>query len=156
MPGFTIAPGLVRPSGRGWVRLASADYRDKPMLDLGFLSTDADIAAVVRCIEFCRELGHQKAFAEITTGELIPGKKLSKAEIANFARDCATSYYHPVGTCKMGTDRMAVVDPRLRVYGVEGLRVCDSSIMPTITTGNTNAPSQMIGAKAAQFILADA
>ena len=156
VPSFTIAPGVVRPSGRGWVRLASADYRDKPLLNSGFLSTSADLEAAVRCIEICRELGHQKAFAEITTGELIPGVKMTRDEIAHFARDCATSYYHPVGTCKMGTDSLAVVDPQLRVYGVEGLRVCDSSIMPTITTGNTNAPSQMIGAKAAQMILAAA
>lgn len=156
VPGFTIAPGLVRPSGRGWVRLASADYRDKPLIDSGFLSTEADLTATMRCIELCQELGRQKAFTEISSGELIPGRKLSTADLADFARNSATSYFHPVGTCKMGIDALAVVDPQLRVHGAEGLRVCDSSIMPTITTGNTNAPSQMIGAKAAQLILAAA
>lgn len=151
---FTIAPGLVRPSSRGTVKLASADWRANPLLDSGFLSTDADLQATVRCIEHCRELGRQKAFAEISDGELVPGKTLTTAELADFARNSATSYFHPVGTCKMGTDVLAVVDPTLRVHGVEGLRVCDSSVMPTIVTGNTNAASQVIGAKAAKMILA--
>ena len=153
---FTIAPGLVRPSSRGWMKLASADWRHKPVLDSGFLSTDADLAACMECIELCRELGHQPAFDDICSEELIPGKKLAPADLANFARDSATSYYHPVGTCKMGVDTLAVVDPELRVHGIDRLRVCDSSVMPTITTGNTNAPSQMIGARAAALILAAA
>jgi len=153
---FTIAPGLVKPSSRGSVRLADADWRTKPLVDSGFLSTDADLAATLRCIEHCRELGRQPAFAEISDGELVPGKALSPAELADFARNSATSYFHPVGTCKMGTDGMAVVGPTLHVHGIEGLRICDSSVMPTIITGNTNAPSQMIGAKAARMILAAA
>lgn len=153
---FTIAPGLVRPPSRGTVKLASADWRANPLIDSGFLSTDADLAAAIRCIVHCRELGRQKAFAEITDGELVPGKTLTAAELADFARNSTTSYFHPVGTCKMGTDALAVVDPELRVHGIEGLRVCDSSVMPTIITGNTNAPSQMIGARAARMILASA
>ena len=153
---FTIAPGLVRPSSRGTVKLAGADWRANPLLDSGFLSTDADLAATIRCIEHCRELGRQKAFAEISDGELVPGKPLTAAELSDFARNSTTSYFHPVGTCKMGTDALAVVDPSLRVHGVTGLRVCDSSVMPTIVTGNTNAASQMIGAKAARMILASA
>ena len=151
---FTIAPGLVRPSSRGTVKLAGTDWRTNPLLDSGFLSTDADLQATIRCIEHCRELGRQKAFAAISDGELVPGKALTAAELADFARNSTTSYFHPVGTCKMGTDAMAVVDPTLHVHGVEGLRVCDSSVMPTIVTGNTNAASQVIGAKAARMILA--
>ena len=151
---FTIAPGLVRPSSRGLVKLASGDWRADPLLDSGFLSTDADVLATVRCIGHCRELGRQKAFADITEGEIVPGKALTAAELVEFARNSATSYFHPVGTCKMGTDALAVVDPTLRVHGIQGLRVCDSSVMPTIVTGNTNAASQMIGAKAARIILA--
>ncbi len=153
---FTIAPGLVRPSSRGTVKLASADWRANPLLDSGFLSTDADLAATIRCIEHCRELGRQKAFAEISSGELVPGRTLTAAELADFARNSATSYFHPVGTCKMGNDPLAVVDPTLRVHGIKGLRVCDSSVMPTIVTGNTNAASQMIGAKAVRLILTSA
>ena len=153
---FTIAPGLVRPSSRGTVKLASADHRANPLLDSGFLSTDADLAATLRCIEHCRELGRQKAFADITDGELVPGKAMTPAELADFARNSTTSYFHPVGTCKMGTDARAVVDPTLRVHGMQGLRVCDSSVMPNIVTGNTNAASQMIGLKAARTILASA
>lgn len=151
--GFTITPGLVRPTGRGYVRLASGDWRDNPLLDSGFLSTEADLDAAVACIEHCLELSKQDAFTKISK-QVIPGRALSKAELVDFARDSTTSYYHPVGTCKMGTDAMAVVDPSLRVHGILGLRVCDSAIMPTITTGNTNAPSQAIGAKAAQIIIA--
>lgn len=153
---FTIAPGLVRPSSRGTVKLASADWRANPLLDSGFLSTDADLAATIRCIEHCRELGRQRAFADISSGELVPGKTLTAAELADFARNATTSYFHPVGTCKMGTDAFAVVDPTLRVHGIKGLRVCDSSVMPTIVTRNTNAASQMIGAKAVRLILASA
>lgn len=151
---FTIAPGLVRPSGRGSVKLASSNHRDMPRLDSGFLSTDADLEATMRCIELCREMGRQKAFRAISDGEAIPGRPLDRKQLADFARNSATSYFHPVGTCKMGTDDEAVVDPTLKVRGIEGLRVCDSSIMPSITTGNTNAPSQMIGEKAARMILA--
>jgi choline dehydrogenase len=151
---FTIAPGLVRPTSRGTVKLASADWRANPLLDSGFLSTEADLEATVRCIAHCRELGQQKAFAEISDGELVPGRTLTRKELHDFARNAATSYFHPVGTCKMGIDALAVVDPVLRVHGTAGLRVCDSAVMPTITTGNTNAPSQMIGAKAARMILA--
>ena len=153
---FTIAPGLVRPTSRGTVRLASADWRANPLIDSGFLSTDADLAATIRCIEHCRELGRQKAFTEISSGELVPGKALTTTELADFARNSTTSYFHPVGTCKMGIDALAVVDPTLRVHGIKGLRVCDSSVMPTIVTGNTNAASQMIGAKAVRLILASA
>ncbi len=151
---FTISPALVRPSSRGRLKLASADWRDQALLDAGFLSTDQDLRATVRCIEMCRELGHQAGYDAVRQAELAPGRALSKAELADFARNAAISFGHPVGTCKMGVDDMAVVDPQLRVRGVEGLRVCDSSIMPTIITGPTNAATQMIAAKAAQMILA--
>jgi choline dehydrogenase len=120
---FTIAPGLVRPSSRGTVKLASADWRANPLLDAGFLSTDADLAATIRCIEHCRELGRQKAFAKISSGELVSGKALTATELADFARNSTTSYFHPVGTCKMGTDTLAVVDPTLRPRDQEPARV---------------------------------
>jgi choline dehydrogenase len=150
---FTISPALVRPSSRGSLRLASANWRDSAILEAGFLSTDEDLAATVRCIEMCRELGHQAAYDGIRAAELVPGKKLTLAQCQDFARRATISFGHPVGTCKMGTDALAVVDPQLRVRGIHGLRVCDSSIMPRIITGPTNAPSQMIASKAAQLIL---
>lgn len=150
---FTISPALVRPTSRGSLRLASADWQDPGILDAGYLSADADLAATVRCIDLCRELGHQRSYDGIRAAELVPGKKLTRKEAREFARRAAISFGHPVGTCKMGTDALAVVDPELRVHGVQGLRVCDSSIMPRITSGPTNAPTQMIASKAAQMIL---
>ena len=151
---FTIAPALVRPSSRGSLKLTSADWRDKAVLNAGFLSTEHDLNTTMRCIEMCRELGHQEAFDGIRAEELVPGKTPTKAELAGFARNAAISFGHPVGTCKMGVDEFSVVDPQSRVYGIQGLRVCDSSIMPTIVTGPTNAATQMIAAKSAQSILA--
>ena len=150
---FTLSPALVRPSSRGAVRLASAHWQDPAILEGGYLSTDADLSATVRCMDLCRELGHQTSYDGIRASELVPGRKLTLAESRLFARRATISFGHPVGTCKMGTDTLAVVDPKLRVHGVRGLRVCDSSIMPRIITGPTNAPTQMIASKAAQLIL---
>ena len=152
---FTLSPALVRPSSRGVLRLASANWQDSALLEAGFLSTDADLAATVRCLEMCRELGHRSSYDGIRAAELVPGRKLTLAECQDFARRATISFGHPVGTCKMGTDALAVVDPQLRVHGVRGLRVCDSSIMPRIITGPTNAATQMIASKAAQMILAE-
>jgi len=154
--GFTISPALVRPTSRGRLSLASSDWRDPALLDSGFLTTQDDLDRTVRCIERCRELASQKAFAAIRDKEVVPGRPLGKAELQAFARNATISFGHPVGTCRMGTDKRAVVDPRLRVHGVDRLRVCDSSVMPTITTGPTQAPAQLIGARAADFILAAA
>jgi len=151
---FTISPALVRPSSRGVLRLGSANWQERAILEAGFLSTDADLAATVHCIEMCRELGHQSSYDSIRASELVPGKALTLAESRDFARRATISFGHPVGTCKMGTDALAVVDPELCVHGIRGLRVCDSSVMPRITTGPTNAPTQMIASKAAHMILA--
>ncbi len=151
--GFVISPALVRPTSRGRFQLTSADWRQPGQLDAGFLSTDHDLETTVRCIELCRELGQQRAFDPVRAAEAIPGRSLDKAALRDFARNATISFGHPVGTCKMGVDAMAVVDPQLRVHGVEGLRVCDSSIMPSIVTGPTSAASHMIGAKAAGMIL---
>ena len=153
---FTIAPALVRPTSRGRLSLASADWRQPARLEAGFLATEDDLDRTVRCIEMCRELGRQSAFDDIRAAEVVPGRSMTKAELAGFARTAAISFGHPVGTCRMGVGDDAVVDPQLRVRGIEGLRVCDSSVMPTIITGPTQAPTQMIGAKAAAMILESA
>ena len=150
---FVISPALMRPSSRGRYHLAGADWRDPARLDAGFLSTEHDLDKTARCIEMCRELGRQTGFDPIREAEVIPGRPLDKAALYDFARNATISFGHPVGTCKMGVDALAVVDPQLRIHGVEGLRVCDSSIMPTIITGPTSAASHMIGAKAADMIL---
>jgi len=151
---FTIGPALVQPTSQGSLRLASSNHSDPIILDGNYLGTDFDLKATLRAIEFARELGRQTAFDDIREKELIPGPNATARDIEDFARASTTSFGHAVGTCKIGVDDMAVVDPQLRVRGVEGLRVADSSVMPRIVTGPTNAPSFMVGGKAARLILA--
>jgi choline dehydrogenase-like flavoprotein len=151
---FTIAPALVQPTSKGSVRLASDNFRDAAVIDGNYLSTDHDVAAVVRGVEAARELGSQRAFDNLRENELIPGPNATAEEILELARLAATSFGHGVGTCKMGVDELAVVDPELRVHGLQGLRVADASVMPQIITGpGTNASTHMIAGRAAELIL---
>ena len=151
---FTIAPALVQPTSLGSVRLASNKFEDGAVIDGNYLGTDQDFAAVVRAIEAARELGSQHAFDNLRESELIPGPKASADEIRELARLASASFGHGVGTCKMGVDKLAVVDPQLRVHGISGLRVADASVMPRIITGpGTNASAHMIAGRAAQLIL---
>ena len=116
------------------------------------MSCDADIAAMLVAIDMCRDMGASEAFTHFRQREVMP-RKLSRNDLIDFIRMSTTTCFHPVGTCKMGVDRDAVVDPTLKVRGIEGLRVADASIMPTVTSGNTNAPTVMIGEKAAEMIV---
>jgi choline dehydrogenase len=151
---FTIAPALVQPTSRGSVRLASVNFQDAAVIDANYLGTDQDLAAVVRAIEVARELGSQHAFDNLRESELIPGPTASAEEIQELARLASASFGHAVGTCKIGVDQLAVVDPELRVHGVLGLRVADASVMPRIITGpGTAASTHMIAGRAAQLIL---
>jgi len=151
---FTIAPALVQPTSRGSVRLASDKFQDAAVIDGNYLGTDHDLAAIVRAVEVARELGNQHAFDSQRDSELIPGPKASAKEIQELARLGSASFGHSVGTCKMGVDKLAVVDPELRVHGILGLRVADASVMPHIITGpGTNASAHMIAGRAAQLIL---
>src|ERR1700732_2380632 len=151
---FTIAPALVQPTTRGTVRLASNNFQDAAMIDGNYLSTDHDFAAIVRAIEAARELGNQHAFDSVRETELIPGPKATPEEIRELARLASASFGHAVGTCKMGVDKLVVVDPQLRVHGLVGLRVADASVMPQIITGpGTNASAHMIAGRAAELIL---
>ena len=133
------------------MKLASADWRDAPIIEANFLSTQTDIDAMLKCIEMCRDIGNSEFCAPYRKKELMPGP-LPKDEMTNFLRDAAGTYFHETCTCKMGTDEMSVVDGRLNVYGIKGLRIADGSIMPEITTGNTMAPIAVIGERAAGFI----
>src|SRR5258706_747186 len=152
---FTIAPALVQPTSRGSVRLASDKFQDAAVIDGNYLGTDHDFGAIVRAIEAARDIGHQHAFDSLRESELIPGPNASAGEIRELARLASASFGHAVGTCKMGVDTLAVVDPELRVHGVLGLRVADASVMPRIITGpGTNASTHMIAGRAAQLILA--
>ncbi|WP_292787326.1 GMC oxidoreductase [Nostoc sp. NMS9] len=133
--------------------MRSPDPQDAPMIRLNYLQSEADVQKLVAGIKLMRNLFHASAFDEFRGQEVAPGaEKQSDEALVAYVREVCNTVYHPVSTCKMGTDPMAVVDPELRVYGVEGLRVVDASIMPTITTGNTNAPTIMIGEKAADLI----
>jgi choline dehydrogenase len=150
---FTITPALVQPTSRGAVRLASNNFQDAAVVDGKYLGTDHEFAAIVRGVEAARELGNQHAFDSVRETELMPGPKATAEEIRELVRLGSASYGHPVGTCKMGVDNLAVVDPQLRVHGLTGLRVADASVMPRIITGPTNAPTHMIAGRAAKLIL---
>jgi choline dehydrogenase len=151
--GYTIAPGIVRPRSRGTLRLSSSDPSAAPLVDPNILAEDYDLEALVDAIVMCREIGAQDAFAPFRQAEFTPVGTQSRDQIREFARQVAGTYHHQVGTCKMGTDDLSVVDPQLRVRGVAGLRVADASIIPSVPSGNTNAPAIMIGEKAADLIL---
>ena len=150
---FTIAPALVQPTSRGAVRLASNNFQDAAVIDGNYLGTDQDFAAIVRAIEAAREIGNQRAFDSVREIEVMPGPNATAEDIRELARLGSASFGHAVGTCKMGVDHRAVVDPQLRVYGLTGLRVADASVMPRIITGPTNAPTHMIAGRAAKLIL---
>jgi len=151
---FTIAPALVQPTSKGSVRLASGNFQDAAVIEGNYLGTDHDFAAVVRAIDAARELGNQNAFEGLRESELIPGPKASAEDIRELATLASASFGHAVGTCKMGVDKLAVVDPELRVHGMLGLRVADASVMPQIITGpGTNASAHMIAGRASELIL---
>src|SRR5580698_638156 len=150
---LTIGAALAQPASRGTVRLASSNPKDAAIIDGKYFAADSDFKATIRAIELARELGRQAAFSDVSERELIPGPNASASDIEELARAGATSFGHPVGGCKIGVDEMAVVDPQLRVRGVEGLRVADSSVMPRIPTGPTNAPTFIVAGKAAKLIL---
>ncbi|MCA6215565.1 choline dehydrogenase [Ideonella sp. B7] len=153
--GFSVHISLLRPASRGAVRLASASAADKPDLRPNFLSERVDLERLMYGVRAVRKIIRTPAMAGYFAEELWPGAAAdSDAEIEQFVREHVATTFHPAGTCKMGVDERAVVDPQLRVHGIEGLRVADASIMPTIISGNTNAPTIMIGEKCAQMMLA--
>jgi choline dehydrogenase len=158
--GFTGAVCLTHPQNIGSVSLRSIDPKDAPMIRMNYLQSRSDVQKLVAGITLIRKLFQTSAFDEFRGEEVAPGANVTSDEaLVTYIRDSCSTVWHPVGTCKMGTDLMtdpmAVVDPELRVHGVEGLRVVDASIMPTITTGNTNAPTIMIGEKGADLIKAN-
>jgi choline dehydrogenase len=156
-PGFTISPVHLRPEGRGTLRLKSPDPLAPPEIRFNFLKSDYDYQALLTGMRMARRIAAQPALAPYVAEEVIPGSACqTDAEMIADIRAHGVSNLHPVGTCRMGTASDAVVDPRLRVYGVQGLRVADASIMPQVIAGNTNAPSIMIGEKCAAMVLEDA
>jgi len=153
--GWMTHADLMRPTSRGRLWLASADPRTPPRFVFNYMETREDIETMVRAVKLIRELHAQAAFDPYRGAELAPGPAVrTDSEIEAWLRDNIDTAYHPVSTCKMGIegDPLAVVDPELRVYGAEGLRVADASIMPDLVSGNTNAPAIMIGEKAADLV----
>jgi choline dehydrogenase len=155
--GMTCYAHPMRPESKGHIHITSADPRKGPAINFNFLSAETDAALTVRAIRIARSIMYAPAMADMKLTELAPGTaRQSDDEIIQWVKEAAETTYHPVGTCKMGSDPMAVVDDQLRVRGIDGLRVADASIMPTLTSGNTNAPSIMIGEKAADMVLRSA
>ena len=154
--GVTCYAHPMRPESKGHIHIASADPRRPPAINFNFLSSPMDAALTARAIRIARSVMTAPAMAPLQVTEMAPGRdRDTDEEIIDWVKGAAETTYHPVGTCKMGSDAQAVVDARLRVHGIAGLRVADASIMPTLTSGNTNAPSIMIGEKAADMVLAD-
>lgn len=153
--GFSLGVVLLQPRSVGSIRLQSGNPLDPPLIDPSYLSDteDDDLRTVVEGVKLVRRIAETKPLADHRVAELAPGaERRSDADLHAFVRDRAQTIYHPVGTCKMGMDDMAVVDSRLRVHGMKGLRVVDASIMPTIPRGHTNAPTMMIAEKAADLM----
>ncbi len=156
-PAFTASVCNLRPESRGHIRIRSDDPFDHPAIHPNYLSAEADRKVAADSIRLTRRIVSQPALQKFEPREFLPGDEVhSDADLAKAAGDIATTIFHPVGTCKMGSDRMAVVDERLRVRGLRGLRVVDASVMPTITSGNTNSPVIMIAEKASDMIREDA
>ncbi len=153
-PALTVMSTLIYPRSRGTVRLASGDPSQAPRIDMNYLAESGDRQVLLEGVEMIREIMTSAAFGGSVTGELHPGAAIDSAALPSEILNRATTVYHGVGTCRMGVDERAVVGPDLRVKGIEGLRIADASIMPSIIGGNTNAPSIMIGDKAADLVLA--
>jgi choline dehydrogenase len=149
--GWTMFAGLARPASRGQLRLQSADPLAPLAIDANMLSDPADLKTARACVELCRELGNAETFRPFVRGEAMPGA-VRGAALDDYIRDAAVTYWHQSCTAKMGRDALSVVDASLRVYGIDGLRVADGSIMPRVTTGNTQAPCAIIGERAAELL----
>jgi choline dehydrogenase len=153
-PGLTIAPCQVRPESRGHIRIKSPDPAVYPSIAPNYLSNPLDQEVAVASLKWGRKIAAQPALARWIEHEMAPGQSVATDEaLLDYARASGSTIYHPVGTCQMGHGPNAVVDPQLRVHGVEGLRVVDASVMPRLVSGNTNAPTIMIAEKAADMIL---
>jgi choline dehydrogenase len=148
---WTLFGGVVRPKSRGQIRLTGPNPDDAVQIDANTLSHPDDLKAGIVCVELCREIGNSAALRPFTKREVMPGN-LRGAELQDFVRDGASTYFHQTCTAKMGRDSMSVVDAQLKVYGIDNLRIADGSIMPRVTTGNTMAPCIIIGERAAEAL----
>ncbi len=153
--GFTCYAHVMRPESKGSIHVTSADPRVPPAIRYNFLSAPVDAELTVKAVRIAQSVMRAPAMAPFQLTEQAPGPEIATdAQLLEWVKATAETTYHPVGTCKMGVDPLAVVDPQLRVHGLQGLRVADASIMPTLTSGNTNAPAIMIGERAADLVRA--
>lgn len=152
--GFTLSVCQLRPESRGTVHIKSSSVGDAPLIKANYLSTDGDWKCAIAAVRFAQKLANAPSMKDYTEAPYRPSSiESTDDEIREFCREYSTTIFHPVGTCKMGSDEMAVVDSQLRVHGLKNLRVADASIMPFLVSGNTSVPSTMIGEKAAELIL---
>jgi choline dehydrogenase len=155
VPRFTIIPGITKPKSRGRLRLTSAGPGGPLAIDPNYFGHPDDMKTMIHAVRLCREIGRQPALAEWTSGEWWPGVDTESDDaISNYVQSGVSTWFHPVGTCRMGVGSNSVVDPSLRVHGVQNLRVADASIMPEIVGVNTHGASVMIGWKAGGLVLA--
>ena len=153
-PAVTGIPNVNRPYSRGWIELRSANFRDHPRIEPRLLDDERDVDVLIRGCEIIRQIFSAAPLAQHVLGELAPGPATtSRKDWEEYLRTDSITIFHPCGTCKMGIDQAAVVDPELKVRGVDGLSIADASIMPQLVSGNINAPTIMIGEKAADLIL---
>jgi choline dehydrogenase len=154
-PGMTVACYQLRPESQGSIHIQSPDPSAQPAINFNFLDAEIDREAMIGGVNWVRRIVEAGAMDDLREDEIMPGPDIQGDDnILSWIHATAETAYHPIGTCKMGIDPLAVVDPQLKVIGLEGLRVADASIMPTMVSGNTNAASMMIGEKAAEMILA--
>jgi choline dehydrogenase len=153
---YTIIPGITQPRSRGTLTLRSADWADPAAIDPGYLSDPEDLRMLIDGIHLAREIGGAEALSDWNDGEFFPGPGVASDEaITDYIGESVSTWFHPVGTCRMGVGDVAVVDPSLAVLGTRGLRVADASVMPDIVSVNTNAASMMIGWRAAELVRGD-
>src|SRR5262249_31117451 len=152
--GWTLIGSVMRPKSRGRIRLSGPGPMDAVRIEAHHLSDPDDLRTAIACVELCREIGNSKALRPFAKREMMPGK-LPRAGLERFVRDGVVTYWHQASTARMGRDAMAVVDGDLRVYGIGNLRVADASIMPRVTTGNTQAACVVIGERAAEALRAE-
>jgi len=151
--GFTLIAYQLRPESRGQIKLKTADPAAAPAVYPNYLGSETDQRTIVAGLKLCRQLLANAPLQRFIESEFLPGPAVETGEqLLDYARQRGGTVYHPTSTCKMGGDPMAVVDPELRVHGVDGLRVADASIMPTVVSGNTNAATIMIGERAADMV----
>jgi len=153
-PGLTASVCNLNPQSRGSVHINSSDHKVAPLINPNYLSAEQDKIVAAQSIKLARKIVSQRAMRKYNPKEYAPGSDFqSDEDLKKVAGDIGTTIFHPVGTCAMGPSKSSVTDSSLRVRGVDGLRIADASIMPTITSGNTNAPTLMIAEKASEMIL---